>query len=86
MNTLQRRIKAVETQIKAKGGGLITAYYKDGTTRKVYPGEAIALTLNEGDLIARFEEGESGTNDGIVEGLVNTLLLSGNGETRKEGT
>ncbi len=86
MNTLQRRIKAVETQIKAKGGDLITAYYKDGTTRKVYPGEAIALSLTEGELIARFEEGESGGNAGIVEGLVNALLLPGKGEARKEGT
>ena len=77
MNTLQRRIKAVEAEIKKRNGGLFTVYYKDGTTRKIHPGDAIQLSLNEADKIERFEEDEGGTNNGILEGLVNALLLPG---------
>lgn len=83
MNTLQRRIKAVETEIKKQNVDLLTVYYKDGSTRKIYPGDAIKLSLNEADKIERFEEDPGGNNDGILEGLVNALLLPGN---VKEGT
>lgn len=85
MNTLQRRIKAVETEIKKRNGGLFTVYYKDGTTRKIHPGDAIQLSLNEADKIERFEEDEGGTNNGILEGLVNALLLPGEDHEGKEG-
>lgn len=77
MNTLQRRIKAVEAAIKKQNGGLFTVHYKDGTTKKIHPGDAILLSLNEADKIERFEEDEGGTNNGILEGLVNALLLPG---------
>ena len=88
MNTLQRRIKAVETEIKKRNGGLFTVYYKDGSTRKIHPGDAILLSLNEADKIERFEEDEGGTNNGILEGLVNALLLPGEDEEDegKDGT
>ena len=88
MNALQRRIKAVETEIKKRNGGLFTVYYKDGSTRKIHPGDAILLSLNEADKIERFEEDEGGTNNGILEGLVNALLLPGedNEDEGKDGT
>ena len=87
MNALQRRIKAVETEIKKRNGGLFTVYYKDGSTRKIHPGDAILLSLNEADKIERFEEDEGGTNNGILEGLVNALLLPGedNEDEGKDG-
>lgn len=77
MNYLQRRIKAVEREIKARTGGMFTVYYKDGTTRRIHPGDAIRLSLDEGDKIERFEADPGGSNNGILEGLVNTLLLPG---------
>lgn len=77
MNAFQRRTKAVEREIKAGNGGLFTVYYKNGTTRKIQPGDAILLSFNEADKIERFEEDEGGTNNGILEGLVNALLLPG---------
>ena len=77
MNYLQRRIKAVEKEIKARNGNMFTVYYKDGTTRRIHPGDSIRLWLDEGDKIERFEEDPGGSNNGILEGLVNTLLLPG---------
>ena len=84
MNALQRRIKAVERAIKARSGGMFTVYYKDGSTRRIHPGDAIQLSLDEADKIERFEEDEGGTNNGILEGLVNALLLSGEDHEGKE--
>lgn len=86
MNALQRRIKAVERAIKARSGGMFTVYYKDGSTRRIHPGDAIQLSLNEADKIERFEEDEGGTNNGILEGLVNALLLPGEDHEGKDGT
>ena len=77
MNYLQRRIKALEREITARTGGTFTVYYKDGTTRKIYPGDAIKLSLEEADKIERFEEDRGGMNAGILEGLANALLLPG---------
>lgn len=85
MNALQRRIKAVERAIKARSGGMFTVYYKDGSTRRIHPGDAIQLSLYEADKIQRFEEDEGGTNNGIIEGLCNALLLSGK-DQGKDGT
>ena len=85
MNYLQRRIKAVEKEIKARNGNMFTVYYKDGTTRRIHPGDSIRLCLDEGDKIERFEEEPGGGNNGILEGLVNALLLPGEDEG-KEGT
>lgn len=75
MNTLNRRIKAVEKAIKAYSGGLITVFYKDGSTKQIYPGCAIKLCLDERDKIERFEEYQGGNNGGVIEGLVNALLI-----------
>lgn len=77
MNYLQRRIKAVEKEIKARNGNMFTVYYKDGSTRRIHPGDAIRLSLDEADKIERFEEDPGGSNNGILEGLVNALLLPG---------
>ena len=77
MNTLQRRIKALEREIMTRNGGLLTVFYKDGSTRKIHPGDAILLSLNEADKIERFEEDEGGNNAGVIEGLANALLLPG---------
>lgn len=84
MNALQRRIKAVEKEIKARNGGLFTVYCKDGTTRKIHPGDAIQLSLDEADKIERFEEDPGGTNAGILEGLANALLLPGDDPNETE--
>ena len=83
MNALQRRIKAVERAIKARSGGMFTVYYKDGSTRRIHPGDAIVLSLEEADKIERFEEDEDGMNNGILEGLVNALLLPGDDEGKE---
>ena len=77
MKDLQRRIKAVEREIKARNGNMFTVFYKDGTTRRIHPGDSIRLCLDEADKIERFEEDPGGSNNGILEGLVNTLLLPG---------
>ena len=77
MNYLRRRIEAVEKEIKARNGNMFTVYYKDGSTRRIHPGDSIRLCLDEGDKIERFEEDEDGMNNGILEGLVNALLLPG---------
>lgn len=76
MNAIQRRLKTVEDKLRGRNNGLITVYFLDGTTKTVYPGEAIALSLADRDEIERFEE-IGDTNGGIVEGLVNALLLPG---------
>ena len=86
MNALQRRIKAVEREIKARSGGMFTVYYKDGSTRQIHPGDAIQLSLDEADKIERFEEEPGGSNNGILEGLVNALLLPGDMDEGKDGT
>lgn len=77
MKDITKRIEALESEIKARTGANFTVYYKDGTTRQIHPGEAIALSLNEADKIERFEENEGGNNGGILEGLANALLLPG---------
>ena len=71
---LKQRIKAIEREIKARSGGMFTVHYKDGSTRRIHPGKAIRLSLDEADKIERFEEEPGGSNDGILEGLVNALL------------
>lgn len=85
MKDLQRRIEAVERAIKARTGGMFTVYYKDGSTRRIHPGDAILLSLEEANKIDRFEEEPGGENEGILEGLVNALLLPGDEEER-DGT
>lgn len=74
MNELQRRIKAVERAIKARSGGMFTVYYKDGSTRRIHPGDAIQLSLYEAYKIQLFEEDPEGGDNGIIEALVNDLL------------
>lgn len=83
MKELQRRLEVVEKEIKAQTGGLFTVYYKDGSTRTVRPGDALLLSLEEADKIERFEEEPDGGNNGILEGLVNALLIPDN-EERQE--
>ena len=56
-------------------------HYKDGSTRRIHPGDAILLSLDEADKIERFEEEPGGSNNGILEGLVNALLIP----TEEEG-
>ena len=85
MKDLQRRIEAVERAIKARTGGMFAVYYKDGSTRRIHPGDAILLSLEEANKIDRFEEEPGGENNGILEGLVNALLLPGDEEER-DGT
>lgn len=85
MKSIQSRIKKLERVIKARNGSLFTVYYKDGSTKRIQPGDAIPLCLYEADSIERFEEDEGGTNNGIVEGLCNALLISGE-DQRKDGT
>lgn len=75
MNYLRRRIEAVEKAIRARDGNMFTVIYKDGTTRRIRAGDSIRLSLDEGDMIERFEEDPGGSNNGILEGLVNALLL-----------
>ena len=77
MNYLRKRIEAVEKEIKARNGNMFTVFYKDGTTRRIHPGDSIRLCLDEADKIERFEEDPGGTNAGILEGLANALLLPG---------
>ena len=77
MNYLRRRINAVEKEVRAHTGGLFTVFYKDGSTRRIRPGDAILLSLEEGDKIERFEEDPGGNNGGVIEGLANALLLPG---------
>lgn len=84
MKGLQRRIEAIEHAIKARSGGMFTVHYKDGSTRRIHPGDAIALSLEEADKIERFEEEPGGGNNGILEGLVNALLLPGDEGERKD--
>ena len=84
MKELPRRIKAVEREIKARNGNMFTVFYKDGSTRRIHPGDAILLSLEESDKIERFEEDPGGSNNGILEGLVNARLLPGE-DVEKEG-
>ena len=84
MKSIQSRIKELERVIKARNGSLFTVYYKDGSTRRIHPGDSIRLCLDEGDKIKRFEEDPGGSNNGILEGLVNALLLSGEDHEGKE--
>ena len=84
MNTLLKRVKAIEQAIKARDGSLFTVYYKVGNTRRIQPGDAIPLCLYEADKIEHFEEDQGGTNNGIIEGLCNALLLSGEDQEGRE--
>ncbi len=84
MKDLLRRIKVVEREIKARRGNMFTVCYKDGSTRRIHPGDAILLSLEEADKIERFEEDPGGSNNGILEGLVNVLLIPGE-DIEKEG-
>ena len=85
MKDLQRRIKAVEREIKARSGGMFIVHYRDGRTRQIHPGDAIQLSLDEADKIERFEEIPGGNNGGVLEGLVNALLIPTDEEEGKEG-
>lgn len=83
MNLLKKRVEALEKGIREKNGGLFTVYYKDGTSRIIEPGEALVLSLNEGEKILRFEEMPGGKNNGILEGLANALLVDTTEERRE---
>lgn len=74
MNASKRRIKALEKKIKEREGGLFTVYYKDGTSRKVEPGEALLLSLNETEKIDCFVEEPGGKDNGRISDFVNAFL------------
>lgn len=71
---LQKRIEKIECETVKKDAFLITAFFKDGTKRRVFPMEAVLLSLSEGDTIDHFEEDAHSNNEGIAEGLANILL------------
>ena len=75
MQSIMKRIEALETAIKNRNIGLFSVYYKDGTIKKIHAGDVIRLSLEEADKIERFEEDEGGNNDGILEGLANALII-----------
>jgi hypothetical protein len=77
MKELQRRIKAVEMQVKNRTGGTYTVYFKNGSTRHITPADLLRLSLEEADNIDHFEEDEGGNNGGVMEGLANALLIPG---------
>ena len=72
-----------EKEINARTRGMLTAHYKDGTTRKIHPKDAILLSLEDADKIERFEEDLGGKNTVLIEGL-NARLLSGDLNEAKE--
>jgi len=84
MKDLQRRIEVIEKEIKARTGGMFTVHYKDGSSKLIRPGSAIELALYQGNIIDRFEEEDGGANDGVLEGLVNALLLPGEDGERED--
>lgn len=74
MNSLLKRLEALEKEIAKHDKGLFTVYYKDGTSKKIDISKVLWTALDEGDMIDRFEEDKSGTNDGEIEGLANALI------------
>lgn len=75
MNTdkIIKRLEALEQKALSEEVGLLTVFYKDGSSRRVFGCEAVLLSLEESDKIERFEEVGEG-NGHILEGLVNVLL------------
>lgn len=73
--TTKSRLMALETLCRASQGKLFTVYYRDGRTRREAPGNCIDLALREPELIERFEEGKNCGNNGIMEDLLNALLI-----------
>ena len=81
--SLLRRIEAVEEEIKKRDKGLFTVFYRNGSVRKIPPADAILLCRREAGEIKRFEETTGESDNGLLEGLVNALLLPD--DTKKEG-
>ena len=81
--SLLRRIEAVEEKIKRQDEGLFAVFYRSGSIRKIPPSDAILLCQSEADEIKRFEETTGESDNGLLEGLVNALLLPD--DTKKEG-
>lgn len=77
------RLEALEASYKGLIDSFFTVYYHDGSTRLESAGNCIGLALSEPDKIARFEEGERSGNDGIMEGLLNALLIDTEGENNE---
>ena len=84
MNALEKRIEAIEKAIKSHDAGLFTVFYKDGSTRRLPPMDAVKLALTDAENIERFEEDEGSTNEGVLEGLANALLIPADEELTKE--
>ena len=75
MKSVQARLAKIEQQIKSNSVEMLTVYYKDGSVKKIHPMDAIQLALFEADKISCFEEESGCKNCGVIEGLVNALLI-----------
>ena len=73
--TLESRIQALETHLKATQAELFAVYFHDGHIEHYSGGECIGLALERWQEIERFEEPEGCKNNGCLEGLLNALLI-----------
>ena len=89
MKDLRKRIEALGKEIEARKPQFMTVYYKDGTQKKIHPGDAVRLALEEGETIDYFEDDPNGANQGCLMGLANALLIDPEedeaGDDGKEG-
>lgn len=74
---LQKRLTALEKIQRDREGGLYTVYFKDGTKKRIHPGDCLPMALDDDGKIDHFEEGDGCHNDGVLEGLANILLGGG---------
>ena len=77
MNTLFRRVKALEKALKTKSNDCFIAVFRDGRRVTIRAPDAIDIIHSHAREILRFEERELGTNDGKILQLCIGLIEGG---------
>lgn len=77
MNTLFRRVKALEKALKTKSNDCFIAVFRDGRRVTIRAPDAIDHVKSCAGELLRFEECDSETNNGLLSLLCNGLLEGG---------
>lgn len=77
--TLESRIQALETHLKATQAELYTVHFLDGHKEYYSGGECIGLAQSRCKEIERFVEPDGCKNGGCLCGLLNALLIDESG-------
>ena len=77
MNTLFRRVKALEKTLKTKSNECFVVVFRDGRQEIIRALDAIDLVKERAGELLRFEGHDSGEDNGLLSQLCNGLFEGG---------